>query len=261
MKFGLFKKESKKTEEKKPAEIQSIDKKEDKQEPNIHGQFPSFQKGTVEIKNTELRNPFEQTNFGTNSGITGTEFQNSKVLKEEQQKPPTTQPTIPIVPALNPDIQRELETSEQQYKSQESTAPFFSDTIIPPPKISDMSKTPKTPDTKEQEFEYKDYTKDYFGLHRIEPIILKPDEEYLDTNTAKGSERQKTGELFININNYKEILQEIKNLKIIIESTNYYLDDAEEHDKKEEKILNELKSRLEDIERKILLIDKIIFEK
>ncbi|MGB9748445.1 MAG: hypothetical protein ACP5OZ_00125 [Candidatus Woesearchaeota archaeon] len=250
MKFGLFKKESKKAEQKKsekPGETQLKDKKE----AILQEQFPAFQKGSLETMNIESKSPFEQHFEQDNLGIAKTE---NKVLNEMQQKPQT----ISITPSLNQDIQIGFGTQEQQYKSQESTAPLFSDTIIPPPKVSDL---PKNSNANEKEFEYKDYSKDYFNIHRIEPIILKPDEEYAETSFMKTSERQKTRELFLNINDYKEILQEIKNLKLIIESTNYYLEYAEEQDKKEEKILNELRVRLEDIERKILLIDKIIFEK
>jgi hypothetical protein len=247
MKFGLFKNESKKSEQKKQ-ETQLKDKKDT----NLQEQFPAFQKESLETRNVEFKSPFEQTN----TEIAKTE---NPVTNEMQQRPQT----IAVNPSLNPDIKSEFGKSEfgsqeEHYKNQESEVPLFSDAIIPPPKISEP---PKTSDSKEQEFEHKDYSKDYLNLHRIEPIILKPDEDYSETRIMKTSERQKTGELFLNINNYKEILKEIKNLKLIIESTNYYLDDAEEQDKKEEKILNELRARLEDIERKIVLIDNIIFEK
>ncbi|MEM2121213.1 MAG: hypothetical protein QXU20_00960 [Candidatus Woesearchaeota archaeon] len=246
MKFGLFKKEAKKQEQKTEAIQQKT-----KNEVEVKEQFPAFPK--QEQTNFELKSPFEVQNFPTiEQKDTKIEEQN---LNEIQEKP---QPII-INPSLNPDVQREVENKEQKNSnidSKETT--LFSGTIIEPPKSPEFQKPTQQEDyLKEQDINFYDYS----NLKRIEPLILKPEEESFETRINKTQEKPKQRELFININSYKEILQEIKNLKIILESTNYYLDDAEEQDKKEEKVINELKSRLEDVERKILLIDKILFEK
>jgi len=225
LKFNLFKK--KQVLNKKNIE----EEKANSVTPNINNQFPSFPKP----QNTANQSQQEKPNYDIFSKtiIPPPPLKNREDLEPREQN---TQPTI----------KQHNQTQQTIQESQFNTA---SQPTLQPP------------------------------LHHIEPISTTPTPEQVPqhevVDKAKGLNALNTGledyetqetpyktvgkEVFVSVTDYKGILKELKNMKTLLDNINSIIDDIKSEDKKQEETLEEWRSVLEDIERKILFVDKILF--
>ena len=87
---------------------------------------------------------------------------------------------------------------------------------------------------------------------------LKSETENINNEEYEISEAEESKEHFISLEDYKQSLKEFNNIRRALSNSSSVIDELKEGIEKEDDKLKELKGKLEDLERKIVLIDKLL---
>ncbi len=222
--------------------------------------IPSFQNESPTVTPTPMMNRTPITN-------------NQDFLNQPIIPPPNPQPN----PQPN-QINRVIPSGNEEVKPEATKEPgFFYNTpeakVIDYKKIEEKSKLfdkfKKEAETEEPNMyegtpNKMEGTENKNALHKEADVSsLKPDKinELLSNEEEYSKEDiEEKKEHFISLNDYKQSIKEFNNLKRSLSNSEITIDELKEEIGKQDNKLKELKDKFEDIERKLVLIDKLLSE-
>jgi hypothetical protein len=168
--------------------------------------------------------------------------------------PPPPPPTSELPPVPMPEFGNEIELPPLPSIDEKQSSINFSDLDKDLPPLPSLDSDEKE---EEPKMELPDLNENY--QEKIAPRFVEEEKELPNLQELR-QKRIAEGPLFVNVTSYKDVISNVNIIKDKIKESEAYLERLNEIKNMKDKYFEQLRVKLEDLQRKSLYVDKNLFE-